>query len=188
MKVAIDVDGVLANQVPPVLRLLNRKYGLNVRKRNIRRWDEPIADTDIKVEIEGNLLNPNFLNNMRLINGAKDAANQISKKHYIVIATNRDPKVVIQTQNWLNRKGIPFNEFISTKIEGKGAVDADVLIDDYPGNIVEFQAKNRYAILFDQPWNREFDIEKEVPESKKVYRAHGWKEVLRFLSKIQNNR
>jgi len=51
--IVVDVDGVLADQVTPVLENINEKFGSNYKKSDIVLWDQPlpIANTNIKIEV-----------------------------------------------------------------------------------------------------------------------------------------
>lgn len=181
MKIAVDVDGVIADQISPVLKRLNAKYRLIVTRADIRHWDEPIADTDIKTEIETSLLNSQFILGMNLIRGARSALVKLARKHIIIIATHR-PLVSDQaTQAWLHKKGIPYHHYVNTSTQGKASLSSDILIDDYAGNVVAFSARGRHAILFDQPWNAD-DSEVEMASKEgRVARAHGWQEVVEII-------
>lgn len=181
MHLVVDVDGVLADQVPPVLDRINEKYGLGVRKKHIKRWDQAIADTDIKVEIESSLLDPEFVLGMRLIRDARRALVELAKSHHITIATNRDPSVDEFTKEWLQKKGIPFDDYVNTKKEGKGAISGHILVDDYPKNLIDFSVGGRLGILFTQPWNENDDSFGEAIKGNRLVRARGWDEVVEII-------
>lgn len=186
MKLVVDVDGVIADQVSPVLERLNKIYRLNVTKDQIKRWDEPIADTDIKTEIEKSLLDKKFVLSLKLIDNAREALNQLAEEHEIIIATNRAPVVDQVTQEWLKKNGIPYHHYVNTSTSGKGTIVGDILIDDYPGNVLEFSAKGRLGILFEQPWN-EYDplIESAIAQGR-IIRAHGWIEVVEIINSLSS--
>jgi 5'(3')-deoxyribonucleotidase len=61
-------------------------------------------------------------------------------------------------------------------------VDADVLIDDKPENVMEWSKKEKIAILFDQPWNQSIvgcprPCVWASATDGHIYRAKGWGEV-----------
>ncbi len=188
MQLAVDVDGVIADQVPPVLERLNRKYGLEVTKDQIRRWNEPIADTDIKTEIEESLLDESFVLAMEPIEGATDALEQLAAKHKIMIATNRDRTADKATREWLSKNGIHYDSYINTSISGKGAIVGDILIDDYPGNLLAFSSKGRLGILFDQPWNQGDPAIANAVTMGSVVRARGWDEVVEIIGSASSRK
>ncbi len=56
------------------------------------------------------------------------------------------------TAAWLDRAKIPYRDLCF--IGAKGAIDADLYVDDGPHNIEAFQADGRDVVIFDQPYNR----------------------------------
>ncbi|MBF0559653.1 MAG: hypothetical protein HQL08_12835 [Nitrospirae bacterium] len=77
--------------------------------------------------------------------------------YHIIIASHRSPDYRVQTENWLNRHGLVFNElhlsFNKTRIIN---LSTDVVVDDAPEVLekaVEYGAKAT-GLLF--PWNREY--------------------------------
>ena len=182
MILLVDVDGVLADQVPPVLDRLNREMGYHITKDEIREWDQKIGHTDIKTEIESALLQPEFILSMPLIEGAQETLDTLSKNHKIFIATDRDPATEQYTKQWLKEVGIRYEQFINTVGRGKATLPGDALIDDYWGNIENFAATARLGILFSQPWNSDNEqIESQIANML-VVRAHGWYDVARIIN------
>jgi 5'(3')-deoxyribonucleotidase len=185
-KLVVDVDGVIADQITPVLKRLNEKDpDLNMTKDQIRKWDQPIkgpkTSTDIKTEIENSLCDSQFVFNMGLIPGAKEALIELAKKHEIIIATTRPSVSNEATQEWLRENGIPFHRYVNMRLLGKGCVSGDILIDDNPDNIFAFSAKGRHAFLFDQPWNEGDPKIGTASKEGRVVRAHGWEEVVKII-------
>jgi len=185
MHLVVDVDGVLADQVPPILKRLNQKYSLSLRKKDIRQWDQPIADTDIKTEIENSLQDAQFVLSMGLIKGAHWALMELDKNHSITIATNREPQMDKFTREWLQKKRIPYDRYVNTREHGKGAISGDVLIDDYPNNLAGFLAAGGLGILFSQPWNEDDHSLEDAYKDDQIVRAHGWKEVVAIINSIE---
>ena len=62
--IAIDVDGVLAEQVVPTLLRIKDKYGISLSKEQITAWEFPIGNTDIKTEIELAEMEADFVKSM----------------------------------------------------------------------------------------------------------------------------
>lgn len=191
MRIIVDVDGVLADQVSPVLERLNERYGLSVTKEEIRRWDEPIADTDIKTEIEKSHLDPDFVRSMRPLEDACAAMKELARRYEVIIATNRAPSADAATRQWLASNGIPYAEYINTSKSGKERVSGDVLIDDYPGNVLRFAASGGVGILFEQPWNENDPSIRQAIEhgnlAGRIIRARGWRSVVEILKSLESS-
>jgi len=180
LTLVVDVDGVLADQVTPVLENINDKYGSKYTKEYIRRWDQPlpIANTDIKTEIENSHHHPGYVLKMKPMPDAKNVLRELSKYCGITIATNRTRVANISTYLWLIKNNIPYDKYVNTSIKGKGAAKGNILIDDYPKNVLEFTAnegEERTAFIFTQPWN---ENDQSLIGNDKIVRVNNWQEVL----------
>jgi uncharacterized HAD superfamily protein len=173
LRIAIDVDGVLANQIDYLLPLIETKYGLKLKYCDIVKWDMEIADTNIKDIIENRQINDDeYIMTMKVIDKAKSYIDILSRKNLIIILTARDTSLDQSTKSWLKGNNIKFDHYINKKSKSKDYYSYDVLIDDYHGNFKNFtDSDNKLLILYDQPWNREF----QVPTY--IKRAKCWKEV-----------
>lgn len=181
MKIAVDIDGVIGDQVPHVLRRVNDRLGRRYRKRDIRSWNQYLNGTDIETEIERALLDDEFIMGMPIYRGARSTLEALKKRgYYIIIATSRPPEKDEVTRKWLRDRKIPHDIFVNTRRTGKGMITADVLIDDNPQNIIEFARKGRIGILFLQPWNSSNKI-----VSRRAYVARGWSMVYELLLNLR---
>jgi 5'(3')-deoxyribonucleotidase len=181
MILVVDVDGVLADQVTPVLDELNSRCGSHYVKADIRHWDEPLplASTDIKTAIESSHHDPDFVRKMKPLPNAQAVLREISKYLDISIATNRTAVADKPTREWLNSNGIAHSQYHNTSLEGKGKVDGDIIVDDYPKNILAFVAKgNRKGIVFTQPWNED---DTSLLGKEGIFRAKDWIEVWKII-------
>jgi 5'(3')-deoxyribonucleotidase len=183
--IVVDIDGVLADQVTPVLETLNKKHGSKYIKKDIKQWDQPLplANTDIKTAIEISHHDPEFIRNMKSIQGAPTIMRELSRYCRITIATNRADEADQPTKQWLKLNNIPYDEYHNTSVEGKGAAKGRLLIDDYPGNIENFLAAvpGRIAFIFSQPWNEQ---DETLIGVENVYRVSSWQEVLEKVRQL----
>lgn len=184
MKVAIDVDGVIADQIPGVLKRIEEQYGIRMAREQIRTWDQPVpgTTTDIRIEIETALsTDPAYVLGMPVIEGSVESIAQLRQDgHTIVLATHRDPAMEKYTRQWLAERGFGYEELISTRAIGKGNLEAEILVDDNPDNVINFATKQRSGVLFTQPWNESF----QKPESHRLFRARDWSAVLEIIREL----
>jgi len=184
LTIAVDMDGVLVEQVVPVLQKLKQEAGVDLDKCDITDWEYPFKGTNIKVEIERAEQEEEFVRGMPPMKNAREVLRLLSKKFDLIIATGRDPLTDGWSRDWLNDHGIPYRRFINTHSEGKSLSGVDLLIDDYIGNIEEFIRKgppDRQAILFAQPWNYDTGRISGLIASGRVRIAHSWQAVLALL-------
>jgi len=182
--IAVDMDGVLVEQVIPVLEKLKQEMGVDLQKCDITDWEYPIKETNIKIEIERAELEEKFVRQMPPMEDAAEALQILSGKFNIVIATSRESSIDSWSRSWLDSHGIPYKELVNTRSQGKTLISVDLLIDDYIGNIEDFirnGSLSRQAILFAQPWNHDTRRINDLVASGRVRIAHSWKTVLAIL-------
>ena len=155
--VGVDVDGVLANQIEGVLPWLNAQQGVLLEYKDVTAWDLPVGSTDIKAAIVTSLEDEEYVLNMPVHANAAEAMRRMATANVVNVVTARGPQAAGWTQKWLERNGIVHDGLATFGDMEKSKHGADVLIDDYVGNCLEFlvNTKSGYAILVDQPWNRD---------------------------------
>ncbi len=178
--IGIDIDGVLGEQVPPVLVRLQRKgIGAGVTKEYIAKWDFQIGNTTIDKEIEEALLDAEYVREMPVVAGSTTAMRELKDRFHIVVASSRPTEAEAETVKWLKRNFDDcWHEYVNTRRIGKQALGLKVLVDDYPKNAKEFASESGIVLLFSQPWNRDEDDEmKALMRSQKIIKCEDWKAV-----------
>jgi len=188
MRIAVDVDGVLADQVPQLSRWVTRKYGISIKKSDVKLWHQPIGDTDFLQEIEQALLDANFVLTMPLVRGARQALEKMASLHCVVVATSRPIEANESTMEWLKRNGLRFHEFLNTRKEGKSSLYADVLIDDHLESVRDFALTKGIAILLSQPWNSDHSSIEELVTSGVIVCAKNWQEIVEIVKGLREEK
>lgn len=180
MNIGVDIDGVLADQVPAALAAIEANHQMS--KPDIQTWDEPIprAETDIETVLIEPLQDPVFVRSMDTVDGAVAGMQELSQQGYCLhIVTDRPEVARGPTEEWLHQQEIPYDKIRFTNGNSKSSVDVDVLIDDYPKNITKFVSAGGHGLLFSQPWNRSTTMTRE-----NCYRVKDWEEVLSMISSL----
>lgn len=183
LRVAVDIDGVLADQVTLILAKLNIKYGLRLTKNDIIQWDQKIKDTNIKYEIETALLDKNFVLSLPIIPGSERGMGFLYNNHYVIVATARPTETEEATRTWVSNH-FKFHDFCNTKGKQKDCVLSNILIDDYIPNIKHFALRKGIGLLFSQPWNQERDELEKLIEENKVFCCNNWEDVISAIKEI----
>ena len=183
LRIGVDIDGVLGDQVTPILKKINKKYNKNLSKENIVEWDYKIDDTNIEIEINEALCHSEYILNMPVINDAKKCIEYLFSNYYVVIASSRPKKTEKDTKKWLESK-FKFHRYINTHGIGKSSLNVDILIDDNLSNIDGFTNNNKIGILLLQPWNKQNKIIKEKIKKNIIFCCNNWKEIMYVLEKI----
>lgn len=178
--IAVDVDGVLANQIDGILPIIKKEKGIDLSYNDVNNWRLQIKDTSIDKIIIEEQKHKNYILNMPVHNNAKDVVNKLIKKHYIAIATARPTDSDYWTKEWLSKNNISYDSYYNLKEGGKHNAneDFDILIDDYIGNLEIYLEKHEgKAILFNQPWNQDRSNLEIYIKNKRLAIANNWNEI-----------
>jgi 5'(3')-deoxyribonucleotidase len=186
LKIAVDIDGVLADQVSAVLDVIEKEYGLKYCKSDVDRAHWTFAGREIWSEITRLLDDPQYVMGVPLIEGSQGAIKQLSS-HDVFVVTARRPNSEEATRRWLNWHFPSLTQYYHARTGTKHNIPSDVLIDDLDMNIVEFVRSDpdRRGILFLHPWSlNDTDIE---DYSDQVYYCPQWQSVVKAIDCIDRS-
>lgn len=171
MKIAIDMDEVLADPIAKFIKLYNRDYGIpldiqldagnefyqHMPEHCSRKWFEYINEKG-------------FFRDLEPIEGAINAVKTLQSKYdiYIVSAAMEFRNSLEDKLDWL-QEHMPFISWENIMFCGKKIVDVDIMIDDRTKNFVGFKGR---PLLFTSPHNM------LITEYERV---NNWQEVLEKL-------
>lgn len=188
--IAVDVDGVLANQIAHLLPIIKHKHDVELKYGDVKEWDLKVGSTDIAKIIREEQKHKRYVQSMPTISGASDAVNTLIHKFKIVIVTARAPESDAWTKKWLMANGIPYDAYVNTKEGNKHNTDIDysILIDDYLGNIEQYlEQSDGKAVLFSQPWNQDRTHLQIYIEGERLLVAEDWADVRAKIGAIDND-
>jgi len=183
LKIAVDIDGVLADQVSAVLKEIEKDYGIRYAQSDVTAARWRFAGRDIGSEIARLLADPDYVMRVPLIDGAQEAVAQLSH-HDLLVVTARRPNAEEATKRWLKENFPCLVQYHHARTGSKQAIPSHVLIDDLDLNIVEFVRSDpkRKGILFLHPWSKnDTDIDDYRDQ---VYYCPGWQSVLNAVEEI----
>jgi 5'(3')-deoxyribonucleotidase len=185
LKIAVDIDGVLADQVGAVLWRIEKEYGLKYLKSDVNRAHWTFSGREIWSEIARLLADPEYTLSIPLIEGSQKGIEQLAD-HDVCVVTARRPNAEDATKQWLSNHFPCLTEYYRTKTGTKQDIPSGVLIDDLDMNIVEFVKSNpnRHGILFLHPWSiNGTDIENY---SDQMHYCAEWESVVRAIYEIDS--
>jgi 5'(3')-deoxyribonucleotidase len=161
LTVGIDLDGILADQITGVIPRIRHRLGIDLSYEDISEFRLPVGpSSDIAKEIVLAQADSAYLLEMPVNPGAHDLVEALRRRFRVILITARPESSLALTQRWLDTNGFRFDQVINAKESRKSIYGADVLIDDYTGNVVDFVAHTSgLAILVDRPWNRRDRLE-----------------------------
>ena len=183
LRIALDLDGVLADTMQSVCAILNaRRSGLKLSPEDFDRWNAwEIADIT-KQEFLRTLEEAWF--NWRDIppienNLAKKVSNLV-RFGRVDIVTGRSEATIPSVKQWLRSNSISYDQFVRTAgTSAKAELDYDIFIDD-SDHLMSILASRLfgYGFLYEQPWNRQA---KNMP---RIFKVSKWDEIPPLIESI----
>jgi uncharacterized HAD superfamily protein len=181
MRIGVDIDGVLADSLPLWVKELNYYFkkdkGLQeIQMHNVSRiYGITVEEMLGFLHERGSFL----MTSPQPLAGAEYYLNQLKKNHEIFIVTARDEKFARETENWLYKNNLPYDELLflgsHDKREACLTNELNVLIDDTLRISLEVSAVGVPVLLMDAPYNQG-----DLPEL--VYRVHSWEDIYRSIT------
>ena len=155
MKIALDVDGVLADVIVSWINYSN-SIRPHISKNQVTDWEFwkkfDINPFDFYSELSYCWKNWESLPPTE--ENLSSTTKNLSTLGQVDIVTARERSTDSFVKNWLDFHDISYDNYVSV-IDGpmKADLDYDVFIDDSPLNAVKFLDNNKKVILYSQPWN-----------------------------------
>lgn len=185
MRIAVDLDGVLAESMVVWCAILNRADGTNYKIDDLTSWSSWKI-----VGITKNRFYEILEEAWRLWReipmteaDLKSKVHRLQKYGEVDILTGRSRATSYYAQSWLAHHEIPFNRFVRVNnIAGKLKHRYDLYIDDAPKLMPLISKHTRsIGILYTRPWN------KDVAGLPRIYRANGWLEIHSIAKTVSEN-
>ena len=188
MRIAIDIDGVLLDLMVTYCEIFNKKYNTEYTVQDVKHW-EFFRDWNISEKESFEIFYELYKNSMPIPfidERAPEYMRKLNNSHELYIVSAREPQYRSQTLKKLNyhnvKKNLHYIELIllhHKPYDSKINQDFDVYVDDNPNLAKSIKKmKNRYLLLYDQPWNQ------EVICKDNVIRVFNWKEVYETINEM----
>jgi len=158
--IGIDIDGVICDLVKNILFIIKHKYGISLKKSDIYKHEIHeilgLSKLSFFKVFEEALISLNH----PVIENAPYYINKLSKKHKITIVTSRPSKFNHFTKQWLGLNKINYHKLVNIDNEKHYKLSKfDFFIDDHLSEIILASSIDGLKlILFDQPWNKSYNI------------------------------
>ena len=160
MKIALDVDGVLADVILSWIEI-NNQNRTKISKNDVTSWDFwkqfNIDRFDFYSELSKCWENWNEIPPTE--KNLQQSTKLLNQNATVDIVTAREQYTDTFVKNWLNHFNISYDNYVSV-IDGtmKADLDYDLFIDDSPLNAEKFTLKNKKFLLYNQPWNQNIQL------------------------------
>jgi 5'(3')-deoxyribonucleotidase/uncharacterized protein with PQ loop repeat len=172
LRIAVDMDEVIADSFSKHLSLYNQMTGGNITKEMVSNQGiGALIPRERREQFNAIPYSDGFFADLQVMTGAKEALSELSRDHEIFItsAAMEVPTSFADKFQWMG-KNFPFitpNQIVFCG--GKTIINADVLIDDRSRHFTGFRGT---GILFTAPHNVREDAD---------LRANNWDDVLKIL-------
>ncbi len=184
MRIAVDLDGVLADTIVSLCSILNKRHGKHLTPKSFVQWHawetvhitkEEFFRTMDEAWFEWGTIPPTE-ENLALKVG------KLKRFGKIDIVTGRSPETVQPAISWLHQQGIKYDDFVRTEnTKAKATLNYDIFVDDAEELMVLLASSlDRGGILYSQPWNQ------NAPAMPRILRVQRWDEIPHRLERIMN--
>ena len=160
MRIALDVDGVLADVIVAWLNFYRDRTGTRLSKHGITDWDFWKGLGIDQYAFYGELARcwRDWTRIPPTEDGLSGSVEMLSGAGRVDIVTAREPHTDGFVKDWLRHHGITYDRYVSV-ISGpmKADLDYDVYIDDSPLNASRIVRNGKRILLYSQPWNGRVD-------------------------------
>lgn len=177
--IAIDIDGVIADQIAPILKIVDNRYGLTFQYEDVTDFS---FENCLGLPKGANKLlideyNNHYLKSAKMIRHADIGLNYIFQNFYAQIVTSRnDPKGA--TATWLKNNLLRYHtlEFVShqNKADRYEELQPILVIEDAPDIAIETAKRNLQVALVNAPWNQNV-------AHPNIFRIENLKDVIRLV-------
>ncbi|MCS6768438.1 MAG: hypothetical protein RMJ59_05005 [Candidatus Nitrosocaldus sp.] len=155
LRIAVDVDGVLADIISVWLAHYNRRNNSSLTKEQIERWDfwKSIGYSADEFYAELAVCWNEWLNVPVMERGMAGSIAMLRRLGRVDIVSAQIASD--QVKRWLEYNNIPYDDYVSVaRGADKADLEYDAFIDDSPTNAKRISAMGKLVLLYDQPWNR----------------------------------
>lgn len=165
MKIALDVDGVLADIIFVWLDQYNKTHKKSITSYDIVQWDfwKELGFDKYRFYEELSNCWLRWIEVPPMEQGIAAAVEKLHSVGVVDIVTARDTASTKYVKKWLEHNSVKYNDYVAVaRGRDKADLDYDIFIDDSPHNVVMIASKGKNALLYDQPWNRSITDSKIV--------------------------
>ena len=152
IRIAIDMDEVLADTIDKFIELYKREHDTVIRLDQMdgKEFNELLPE-EIKATLKQYIHQPGFFRDLKVMPAAQEVVKALCDKYdvYIVSAAMEFPNSLIDKHDWL-AEHFPFISWKNIIFCGNKIVDVQIMIDDRIRNFAGFKGR---PILYSSPHN-----------------------------------
>jgi uncharacterized HAD superfamily protein len=185
MRIAVDLDEVLADSMVTVCEILNRNRPMPLTVESFVRWKAWEIAGITKDEFFRTLDEAWF--SWESIPPTEEDLDvkfsQLSKFGEVDIVTGRSQGTVASANSWLKKHRIQYNSFVRTRnsTTAKLSLNYDLYIDDSAELMSLIASRLRgVGVLYLRPWNR------NAAQMSRIFKVERWAQIPHVVEEISN--
>jgi 5'(3')-deoxyribonucleotidase len=183
LKIAVDLDGVLAESMLVWCKRVNEEFGTQLKMEDLDSWSS-WKKFSISRDDFYRILDESWDDWLEIPPTEPEIAEKVSrieKFGELDIVTGRSKSTLQAARSWVDNQRVRYRRFV--RVLGwrdKILLDYDVYIDDAPDLMpLISRSPTAWGLLYERPWNR------SVGDMPKVLKAKSWRQVPGLLKQIQ---
>ena len=188
MRIAFDMDDVLCDFVNAFLNFYNSEEGTAWKKSDIVNYNLSLMLDVSKNYIErmmSRFYESDYFANILPLKGSVDIVKEVSESNELFVISARPHYLMNKTESFIDKffpfkfeeivvtNGYNSNDPNTAKSNFCKKLDVSLIVDDMIENISDCCSKGIDALLFDSPWNKDFDH----------FRVKSWNEIQKYINK-----
>lgn len=175
MRIAVDLDGVLANSMKTWIKIWYEDTGQLIEFEEINDW---FFWRKLKIDAETfmRVLNKAWIKWVDIPPTEENIGEKVHRLKTlgrIDIVTARSRSTEEYALKWLNYHKIPFDKYVwTTDSQSKAELEYDVYIDDSPSMVEVLEETDKLLLLYSQPWNRHIQEKTNIKIVKNLDEAY----------------
>lgn len=182
MKLAIDLDGVLADAIEIWIPIFQKKFNIPIMKNQINSWNfweqfglqrndfEEVFDEAWK----------DWKNVEETENNISEKIKQLRNFGQVDLVTARNKKTMGFVNKWLEYKKIQLDNIIVVNAnESKAVLDYNIFVDDSPIQVKQIAHSEKIALVYNQPWNL------HIEKNNNIIRVKNLVDVIVFVKNFE---
>lgn len=178
--IGLDIDGVIANSQPVIIKLLNSHFGKNYRQKDFTNFSPAKMFGIDRKEMDKFI----YARELEIIKesipmkGAVEAIKTLKESFGVHIISARTPSFFNHTVNWLDNHEIPYDSLMHLghhdKRESCMEKAVGLFVEDSLSNSIQISSCGIPVYLLNSTYNQG-----ELPDL--VKRVYSWNEILSLL-------
>ncbi|MCS7109882.1 MAG: hypothetical protein NZ956_00225 [Candidatus Caldarchaeum sp.] len=167
MRIALDVDGVLADLAGMVIEVYEEMTGVKISREMITEWEFWVKLNMTRGEFLKLIIRAweRWEQLRPLEDDLEEDTRNLMEFGEVDILTQRPAETVEYVKKWLRLHGVAYRRFVWVPLKGsKDSFRYDVYIDDSPRLAERLANKGRLMLLYDQSWNQ------KAPQASNIVR------------------